>query len=362
MRIVELNPFHFPYMGGIEHRVHNIAKRLAGNHEVFILTGRLPGTPEKEDMDGYTVVRLESKLIDIYNPPYISSKGIGEALASLKPDIVDFHYRWAPSYTRAMKRYRGKRVFTFHNTFGEGVGATRALSVINDRWQSGFIKGFDRIICVSDFVMEDLEARGFPASKMVSVPNGVDLPASLAGEGPHMLFLGRLVATKGLDHLLGAAKLLSDKRVDFELVIAGGGPEERNLRKAVASMGLEGKVKVTGRVSEEEKHRLLATCRFFVFPSTFESYGIAAAEAMAYGKAVVASNAGGLPEVVRDAGTLVPPKDPAALARAMEEMLGDAGRRKALGKRARELAAGYAWDSVASRMENVYREVAESRA
>lgn len=362
MRIVQLNPFYYPYRGGIEHRIHNLSRRLAKDHEVFIVTGRLPDTAEEQEMDGYTIVRLDSTLIGPYNPPYISSRGVWKTLATLDPDVVDFHYRWAPSYTRAMRRFDGRKVFTFHNTFGEGEGAVRVMSLINDLSQSRFLRGFDRIVCVSEFVRRDLEGRGFPNRLLETVPNGVELPDDVPrDELDFLLFLGRLVPTKGLGYLLGAMRDLRSRGIRERLIIAGGGPEEARLRRNVKRMGLEDTVTITGRVTEEEKQRLLGTCKLFVLPSTFESYGIAAAEAMAYGKAVVATRVGGLPEVIADAGVLVPPKDPGALADAVSSLLADEARRTKLGTRARRRAEGFSWDGMAKRMEAVYLDVCGGR-
>lgn len=355
MRIVQLNPFHYPFMGGIEHRIHHISSILAKRHEVFVVTGQLANTEREEEIGGYHVIRLPSKFYTAYNPPHIVTQGILEELNDLSPDVVDFHYRWSGSYRKAMRRYDGRKVFTFHNTFGEGEGLMRAFSALNDISYTRFIQGFDRVVCVSEFVRNDLEKRGFPADIMESVPNGVDPPEELNGEeGDFILFLGRLVRTKGLDHLIRAMR-----DVDQHLVIAGGGPEETRLRKMVADNGLKGKVDIRGRVSEEEKHRLLSECRLFVFPSTWESYGIAAAEAMSYGKAVVASDVGGLPEVVKDAGELVLSRNESELARAINSLMEDDERRRALGQRAREIALEYSWERAAESMERIYAEVAE---
>jgi len=353
MRIVQLNPYHYPFAGGIEHRIHHISKRLAKRHEVFVVTGKLPETSWEEEIDGYRVIRLKSRLLDIYNPPYIVTSGIEEKLREIDPDVVDFHYRWAPSYRKAMKKYVGPKVFTFHNTFGEGEGIMKVASKLNDIYYTRFILGFDRIICVSGFVRDDLVTRGFPESKLEVIPNGVEIPdIQPVDEEDFILFIGRLVSTKGLDYLIEAMK-----EIDTDLIIAGKGPEYDRLQKKVRNLGLEEKVKLPGRVTEEEKQKLLRTCKFFVFPSVWESYGIAAAEAMSYGKPVVASRVGGLPEVVDGGGILVPPRDPRALADAINSLLGDEKRRKALGDSAREHVSKFAWDSVTRQIERVYKEV-----
>ena len=83
--------------------------------------------------------------------------------------------------------------------------------------------------------------------------------------------------------------------VNGKLIIVGEGPERRRLEAVASNAGVSEKVQFTGRVSEAEKTRLLASCRVFAMPSLFESYGLAVAEAMSWGKPVVASRVGGLP-------------------------------------------------------------------
>jgi glycosyltransferase involved in cell wall biosynthesis len=358
MKIVEVNAFHYPFLGGIEHRIHHIAKRLAGKHEVIVLTGQLPDTDSVEEMGGYTVRRLPSKYTNIYNPPYIKTPGILKALEELQPDIVDFHYRWAPTYNKAAQKYSGKKVFTFHNTFGEGAGFTRIPSIANDYMWKSPLKKFQKIVCVSDFVRRDLAARGFKSELLITVPNGIDMPPETGrSEGDYILFVGRLVGTKGIPHLLRAMK-----SIDSKLVVCGGGPDLKKLEKMAARFGIADKVAFPGRVLEEEKLRLFSNCILFVLPSIYESYGIAAAEAMSYGKAVVASDVGGLPEVVGDGGVLARPRDPKDLAEKINTLLGDRETRMAMGKRAAELAKEYTWNRSASMVEAVYLEVSGNKS
>ncbi len=354
MRIVEVNAFHYPYRGGIEHRVHHISQRLGTKHKVTVLTSRLPGTAERERMENYDVVRLDSRLVNLYNPPHVITPGILDAIKELDPDMVDFHYRWSGTYNKAARNYEGVKAFTFHNTFGEGVGFLRPLSVLNDSlWKRHLLK-FKKIICVSEFVRHDLESRGFARDRLEVVPSCIEMPVPrTAEEGDYILFVGRLVATKGLPYLLQAMK-----EVDSPLVIVGDGPARSGLERMTVRLGLEGKVTFEGRVSEERKADLFAGCKMLVMPSLFESLGLAAAEAMSYGKPVVASDSGGLPEVVGDGGIVVPAKDPKRLAEAINALLRDDSRRHDLGAKAKARAARYSWDLAADEMEKIYASLA----
>ena len=354
MRIVEVNPFHYPFLGGIEHRVHHISKRLAKRHEMIVLTSQLEGTSKEEVIDGYRVVRLPSRYIDIYNPPYVSTKGLMEALKGLEPDLVDFHYRWAPDYNRIARTWPGKKVFTFHNTFGEGVGVTRLPSLINDQMMKRHLKKFPKVICVSEFVKKDLDQTRVRPSQDGRHPQWYRdaLYSPATKEEDFILFMGRLVNTKGLEYLVKAMR-----SVDSKLIICGGGPLQDKLQRQIEKNGLQGKVEMTGRVCEEKKCELLSSCKLFVMPSIFESYGIAVAEAMSYGKAIVATNVGGLPEVVGDGGLLCRPKDDIDIAKKIMELLRDDELREQKSSKARTLALSYTWDAVTPKMENSYLSV-----
>jgi len=340
MRIAQVNGFFYPFMGGIEHRIHNISKRLGMRHEVCVFTSQPQGTAKEEKGENYIIRRLASRFMDLYNPPYVICRGLLEELESYDPDIVDLHYRWAPSLTKDVVRWDGTRVYTTHNCFGEGTGVMKLASYVNDVRFRGNVDKFQKVVGVSEFICRDHVAHGYPEGKMVTVNNGVDLPAGVdARDDGFILSLGRVVRVKGLDHLMRALK-----EVDMRLVLAGSGPDLDRLKKLAGKNGVEHKVQFLGRVSEEQKADLFSSCSLFVMPSLEEAFGIAAAEAMAYGKPLVVTKVGGLPEVVGDCGLYVPPRDAASLAEALNRMVGDERLRRELGSRGRARAALFSWD------------------
>jgi glycosyltransferase involved in cell wall biosynthesis len=353
MKVVEVNAFHYPYMGGIEHRIHHQSRRLGKKHKVTVLTSRLPGTPERERMDNYDVVRLDSRYVNLYNPPHVITPGILEALDELDPDIVDFHYRWSGTYNKAARVYDGAKTFTFHNTFGEGVGFLRPLSILNDSlWKRHLLK-FRKMICVSEFVRNDLISRGFDPDRLEVVSSCIEMPLPRdTEEQDYILFVGRLVATKGIPYILQAMK-----DVDTRLVICGDGPSRHSLERMAVKLGVRDKVTFEGRVSEERKADLFAGCKMLVMPSIFESLGLAAAEAMSYGKPVIGSTSGGLPEVVGNGGLVVPPGNSRELAEAMKKLLMDDELRHSLGAKAKIRAAQYSWDLAVEKIENIYSSI-----
>jgi glycosyltransferase involved in cell wall biosynthesis len=178
-------------------------------------------------------------------------------------------------------------------------------------------------------------------------------PPRESPEEDYALFVGRLVATKGVPYLLEAMK-----DVDTRLVICGDGPARSSLERMASRLGIENKVTFEGRVSEERKADLFAGCKMLVMPSLFESLGLAAAEAMSYGKPVIAAKAGGLPEVVGNGGIVVPPRNSRMISEAMNTLLRDEALRHDLGIKAKERAAQYSWDLAVEKMEKIYSSLA----
>ncbi len=349
MRIVDVNPFFLPFIGGIELRMDELAKRLASRgHEVIILTSRLPGTEEEEIRDGFRIVRVKSKFIDLYNPPYVKSYNVLETLESLDADVVNYNYRWSLSWNKALNRYGGKKMFTYHNMWGEGLGIFGKISEMNDNNFAKGLKSYGRIVTVSEYVRDDLIKRGFSPDIMEVIPPGYNCqPLEECQEGDFILSLGRLVKTKGLDYLIEAMR-----DVDCKLIICGRGPEEKHLRKLISKYGLEDRVEMKGFVDDAEKQRLMSTCKFFVIPSIFESFGLAALEQMASGKPVIHSDANGLPSVVKEGGIMVRKADSKELADAMNRLLSDDGLRHDLSEKARRRAETFAWDGIVDRYES----------
>ena len=355
MKVVEANPYFFPSMGGIERRMHVTAKHLARlGHDVTILTSQLPGTSlEEESEDGYKIVRLPSKFYSIYNPPYVSTHGALDYLSSTKPDIVDYNYRWAPSFDGEMAKYDGKKVFTYHNMWGEGRGIQGVISEANDRLYRRKLDTYDHIMPVTEFVRQDLIKHGIEPSRMTAIDNCLDeVPELCDEEGDFILSLGRLVDTKGLTYLIEAMR-----STDCRLVLCGTGPEEKKLRKMISRYGLDSRVEIKGWVSEEEKARLMGTCRFFVMPSLYESYGLAALEALSYGKPIVCTDVDGLPGNVKDAGYYVKPKDAAGLAEAINTLNSDEDLRADLSKKAIGVSREVTWDTQILKVEQLFKDV-----
>lgn len=184
--------------------------------------------------------------------------------------------------------------------------------------------------------------------------------AAGAADGP-ILFLANLERWKGIHTLLDAFEGVAGRLGDRRLAIAGGGQEEDAVRRRVAASRYAGRIDVLGQVPRTGVPSLLQRCGVYCLPSAREPFGISVLEAMACGRPVVVTDAGGLRHLVDDGGgRRVPPGDAAALGAALRDVLGAPGTRAAMGAHNRRLAVErHDWERVVDRLELLYAEAIE---
>jgi glycosyltransferase involved in cell wall biosynthesis len=229
-----------------------------------------------------------------------------------------------------------------------------------------------RAVAISPAVARRLEAADVPAEMTRVIHSAVEPEAlhaqrgreavraeeGLAPDAPCLLVLASLVRRKGIDVLIDAFAGLDVEEPQPVLWIAGAGPERAALVRRVRDAALGDRVRFLG--PRRDTADLLGACDVFVLPSRHEGLGVAALEAMACGRPVVASRVGGLGETVVDerTGLLVAPEDPAALRGALTRLLRDGELREQLGAagpaRVRE---GFLAEQMVDAYEALYREV-----
>jgi glycosyltransferase involved in cell wall biosynthesis len=180
----------------------------------------------------------------------------------------------------------------------------------------------------------------------------------------YAFYLGGFDRRKNVPLLLRAWRAVAESFGGEQPVLAIGGsvPEPGgvfpDVRAEVRRLGLDGPggpVRFLGRVSEEDKPRLMAGARMFAYPSAYEGFGLDPLEAMSVGCPVVSSSGGSLREVVGEGGLLVPPGDERELARALVRVWCDAGLRAELAAKGRKQAARFTWERTAEQTRQAYR-------
>ena len=218
----------------------------------------------------------------------------------------------------------------------------------------------DCVLVNSRAVTEEIARRGLPISSMRVIPNGVDpdsfVPADASRADPYVLYVGRLVAQKGVDVALHAFGILLRRCPATRLVVVGDGDQALYLKRVVRYLGIAPRVAFVGWQRGQSLVNLYQQAAVVVVPSLYEPFGMVALEAMACGRPVVASSTGGLAEVVEHdvTGYLVRPGDHLELAQRLAALLLDPARAARLGAAGRRRACDFDWESIAARTERVY--------
>jgi glycogen(starch) synthase len=202
------------------------------------------------------------------------------------------------------------------------------------------------------------------------VPNGLDqrvidlvreqrLPSPPPAR-PFVFCAARQVPYKGIDLLLWAWKDIAVRFPDVQLLVVGRIGHRRHYRRLADILKLGDRVRLLGKIDHSRVCALMQTCLFFVLPSREESFGFAALEAMAFGKAVLAT-ATGPSAFIRDgkSGILIAPNDIAALTRGMARLLTDRDLRANLGRHAKKTALRYRWKKSARCFEHLIAHTAK---
>ena len=231
------------------------------------------------------------------------------------------------------------------------------------RMQKRVSRTFSQIITVSRFASSDIcKEFGIPPKKIRVVPNGINtevfypIPEIEREENRLIVTNSADTPLKGLSHLLRAVADVS-RTHDVRLTVIGAPKVGGDTVKLIKDLGIGGRITFTGRIDNLEFVRQYARASIAVVPSLYEGFGLPAGEAMACAVPVISTTGGALPEVVGDAGILVPPADPEALRKAIVALLDNSQRARTLGKAGfKRVQAHFTWKRAAEKTAEVYRE------
>ncbi|HEX7786538.1 MAG TPA: glycosyltransferase family 4 protein [Methylomirabilota bacterium] len=240
-------------------------------------------------------------------------------------------------------------------------GRVRTLLTLQARWERRNVERADLVIVTSRYCAEVAQREyAVRADRLAVVPEPIDLEVwddqfwrapRRAPAGPVVLCVARMYPRKRVPDLLRAVALLRARIPDVQVRIVGRGPEWAAVSRLHAEMGLGEAVALLGDLSRERLAEEYANASLFCLPSVQEGFGIVFLEAMAAELPVVACRIAAVPEVVRDGvtGLLVPPRDPGALAEALERLIDDRALARRLGQEGRRRALGFSPRHVAER-------------
>jgi glycosyltransferase involved in cell wall biosynthesis len=358
--------------------VHQLACALQRQGcEVHVLYSKAPG--EKIEIEvPYKIHWTRGFNVATVNLDIFSFAGTLSRLAKQERfDIVHGNGEEAFFSSGICQKLNAIAFFTSHAPYVPTTGIFRALlspisflKTINPHLLRSAACRATKIITFSRF-SRDLVLHGLGQKyqdRVEVIPGGID-PSWFEverrpSEKQEILFWGRMEDEKGIPELLDALKIVARKIPDVKLTLVGEGHRLEDYKQRVRKLGLIPKVVMPGWQSVEAIQKLSATARVAVFPSRIESFGLAVAEALGGGVPLVATHAGALPEIVEDgvAGTLVPPRDPEALADALSTVLAHKENFQAMALRGQEIARKkHSWDGAARQLIELYRQALATR-
>ena len=370
-------------VGGIARVVNDLSKRLIKDgHDIYVVTYREGSAPYYENDKGVHVYRVDNYMINpnnfidwIMQLNFNMVAKVNELIAKgEKFDVIHAH-DWLVAYAaKTLKNsYDLPLVSTIHATeAGRNGGIHNEVQrYINDtEWMLTYESS--EVIVNSKFMKNDLQRLfGLPYEKINVVANGINSTAYSGVEKDYdfrrqyaadnekiILFMGRLVYEKGVQHLISAMPKILENYHDAKLVIAGKGGMLDELKAQVEAMGLGQKVYFTGYLNAKQVSKMYKCADISVFPSTYEPFGIVALEAMLAGVPTVVSDVGGLNEIVEHGvdGMKSYAGNPNSLADSILELLFNPQLCESISKKAKtKVKNEYSWTKIAQDTHFIYQ-------
>jgi glycosyltransferase involved in cell wall biosynthesis len=355
--------------GGAETQIFDFARRLPGTgvrlRVCLFVKGRLYDAIERA---GATVEHLPSPSVGSYSSWIRRLTGDGA-------DVFHLHgYKATILAARGLRAKRFAVVKTEHGlpeTYGGIRGSKRFLYAILDEIATR--RSVSRVICVSGDVLKHFESR-YPRGRCVLIRNGVRLPdrspmsreqarrsLSIPEDGHILAWIGRLTDVKNPELIVGVASRLRREIPNLRILVVGEGRLRARLERSVADQGLAATVRLMGFLGDLEA--TYAAADALLFTSLHEGVPYALLEGMARGLPAIATNVGGLKEVIEDgvSGLLVPPSGAEALVLAVRSFFSSQEGRETMGAAARaRIATSFNLDSMFERTLQCYEDALAS--
>ncbi len=384
MKICMFTNTYLPHVGGVARSVDFFAQDLRKmGHEVLVIAPTFPGLSPGVEEEG-RVLRVPA--LQNFNGSDFSVRlplpfTINRQLEKFRPDIIHSHhpYLMGDSALRMAMQHDLPLVFTHHTLYERYTHYVPLNSEKMKRFvvelSTMYANMCSMVVAPSESIALMLEERGVKAPIEV-IPTGVDLDFFAAGDGQAFKeecglekarliigHVGRLAPEKNLEYLSRAVALYLQKDPGAVFVVVGDGPSREDIRDIFQEKGVLDRLVLAGQKTGQDLADAYRAMDVFVFSSTTETQGMVLAEAMAAGNPVIALDASGTREVVRDGenGRLLDAQSSEhEFAGALEEFAGDKSRQQEWMQNALKTAASFSRESSAESMAGLYERVIQS--
>lgn len=340
-RIVHL--IHSSAFGGGPNMLAILCLRLTDEFDMEVICDGLGDVPRRLEASGIRVHRLPltTKWSFLAQIPRVAA-----TIRRLKPDLVHLHGQFAGSMGQLALQLASRPTSLYHvqwPSYLDDAGPWSRLR--NQTSELVSCRLASAVVAVSETDRAEFIKRGLCRPEKIGVIHNaysteIEATASTAPprDGQVIGFVGRLSDQKGCEYLIRAAPSVLSKHPAAKFLLIGDGPERARLELLAQTLGVAGAVEFAGY--QPQPAELIPNTSLVVIPSIYDPFPLVTVEAMALGRPVVGSSVGGIPEAVADGetGILVPPRDPHAIAAAIDRLLdspsllnqmGEAGRRRA---------------------------------
>jgi glycosyltransferase involved in cell wall biosynthesis len=369
MNILHIYKDYYPVLGGIENHLRILAEAgAARGHDVSVLVTSLDRHTRRETLNGVRLIKT-ARWLNVSSAPISPALFLEARRLRAWADIVHLHFPYPPGeLAHLFSSSRAKTVITYHSD----IVRQKALRMVYLPFLWCILRRADRLIATSGRYLETSPYLGRFTDKSVVIPLGTDVaqfasvdPARVAAlrrqllappDDRLLLSVGRLRYYKGLDDLIRALPHIPRARS----VIVGDGPMLAEWQQLARSSGVAERVAFVGEVSDEDLPAYYAACDLFVLPANAraEAFGTVLVEALAAGKPVISTELGtgtSWVNVDGQTGLVVPPRDPAALAQAINTLLTNEDQRRRMGAAARaRVQAEFSVERMIDRVLDVY--------
>ncbi len=374
MNVLLATDYFPPHVGGVERVTYHVAEELVSlGHHVAVVTLNTGGARAVEDLEGIHVYRAHPvELTGKLGAQSAISIGVVKLMREVcrreRSDVLhanNLYFFTTIAACLSVKSLRKPLVTTLHNgPISQLEGYVSYLARIYEksigRW---VLSKSNHIVAVSQAIRRYAESLGTPSRKISVVPNSVDAlefrPTCRENEGDGIVrvgFIGRLISNIGPQYLVDAAPRILHDFPNVQFRVAGEGPMLEELKHRVQRLGVNNGFRFLGTVHTAE---FLKSCDILVRPSLTDGMPLTVLEAMACGIPTVASNVGGIPEILQDGktGFLVEPRNVDQIVSCISKLVINVELRERMGHHARAfIEKYYSWNQIARQMSEIYED------
>ena len=353
---------------GVGNRVYYLSRELAKKgHEVHAITKQ--GEYVSNEVNAY-YVQIPKRFFKIPPVPLpqvsifnlLAYKKFEEIKHKIKPDLIDVQHVHVSPIVHMIKE-KDNLAITCHGTeiglFNLDRSYSGLVNLINSEYEKNIFKKSKAVIAVSDYVKKEIiNYYEIQSNKVITIHNGIDLKEfndmrriglkDKLGVSNIILFMGGYSKRKGIHILLRALAEIKEK--DWILIIVGSGDlkSKKEIIDLINFLNIKNKIINISNISRELLKSILFEADIFVHPALYEPFGIAVLEAMATGKAIIATRTGGIPEILANAGLLINVSSE-ELKNALELLIAELELRKKYSKLAKERVKIFDWTQIAEK-------------